>query len=144
MLSPVSNTGRPSDTTGMATATTVCDLSHKPLTAAPKWAWSAGGEYAHDVPYLDGSLYAGVEASFRSKMSGDPSASAYTVIDSYTIVNLAVGYRQNGPWEAFFWVKNLFDEDYMQNLTVQAGNSGLILGTPNDPRLFGFTLRARY
>ena len=27
---------------------------------------------------------------------------------------------------------------------VQAGNSGLILGTPNDPRLFGFTVRARY
>ena len=77
-------------------------------------------------------------------MSGDPSASAYTVIDGYTIVNLAAGYRQNGPWEAFLWVKNLFDEDYMQNLTVQAGNSGLILGTPNDPRLFGFTVRARY
>ena len=128
----------------VGTATTVCDLSHKPLTAAPKWAWSAGGEYAHDVPYLNGELYLGVEASYRSKMSGDPSASAYTVIDGYTIVNLAVGYRQNGPWEAFFWVKNLFDEDYMQNLTVQAGNSGLILGTPNDPRLFGFTVRTRY
>ena len=96
------------------------------------------------MPYLNGELYLGVEASYRSKMSGDPSASAYTVIDGYTIVNLAVGYRQNGPWEAFFWVKNLFDEDYMQNLTVQAGNSGLILGTPNDPRLFGFTVRTRY
>src|SRR6185503_3203458 len=51
----------------IGTATTVCDLSGKPLTAAPRGAWSASGEYAHDVPYLDGSLYAGVEASFRSK-----------------------------------------------------------------------------
>ena len=47
-----------------------------------------------DVPYLDGQLFLGVEASYRSKMSGDPSASAYTVIDGYTIVNMAVGYRQ--------------------------------------------------
>ena len=72
----------------VGTATTVCDLSGKPLTAAPRWAWSAGGEYAHDVPYLNGQLFVGVEASYRSKMSGDPSASAYTVIDAYTIVNL--------------------------------------------------------
>ena len=42
----------------------------------------------------------------------------------------------------FVWVRNLFDENYMQNLTVQAGNSGLILGTPSDPRTIGVTLRA--
>ncbi|CAM8656817.1 iron complex outermembrane recepter protein [Sphingobium xenophagum] len=29
----------------------------------------------------------------------------------------------------------------MQNLTVQAGNSGLIVGTPSEPRLIGVTLR---
>jgi iron complex outermembrane receptor protein len=31
-----------------------------------------------------------------------------------------------------------------QNVTVQAGNSGLVVGTPGDPRMFGVTLRARY
>jgi iron complex outermembrane recepter protein len=44
----------------------------------------------------------------------------------------------------FVWVKNLFDENYIQNLTVQAGNSGLIVGTPSDPRTIGLTVRARY
>jgi iron complex outermembrane receptor protein len=34
--------------------------------------------------------------------------------------------------------------DYIQNLTIQAGNSGLILGSPSDPRTYGATLRARY
>jgi iron complex outermembrane receptor protein len=32
----------------------------------------------------------------------------------------------------------------MQNMTIQAGNSGLILGTPSDPRVIGVTLRARH
>jgi len=31
----------------------------------------------------------------------------------------------------------------MKNLTVQAGNSGLIVGTPSDPRRVGVTLRVR-
>jgi iron complex outermembrane receptor protein len=130
----------------IGTSTTMCDLSGRPLTALPKWALSAGGEYVHDAGFigLDGQVYFGVEAGYRSKTSGDPSASAYTVIDGYTIVNLAVGFRQAGSWEIFVWVKNLFDENYIQNLTVQAGNSGLIVGTPNDPRTIGMTLRAQY
>jgi iron complex outermembrane receptor protein len=32
----------------------------------------------------------------------------------------------------------------MQNLTVQAGNSGLIVGTPSDPRTYGLTVRAKF
>jgi iron complex outermembrane receptor protein len=32
----------------------------------------------------------------------------------------------------------------MQNLTIQAGNSGLIVGTPSDPRTIGLMLRAKY
>jgi hypothetical protein len=38
----------------------------------------------------------------------------------------------------------LLDRDYMQNLTVQAGNSGLVVGTPGDPRTWGMTLRAHW
>jgi hypothetical protein len=31
-----------------------------------------------------------------------------------------------------------------QNLTIQAGNSGLIVGTPSDPRMAGMTLRVTF
>jgi iron complex outermembrane receptor protein len=142
----VSYTDGPCPIERIGTATTVCDLSGRPLTALPKWALSAGAEYVHDTDFvgLDGQAYLALEASYRSKTSGDPSASQYTVIDGYTIVNLAAGFRQAGPFEVFVWVKNLFDADYIQNLTVQAGNSGLIVGTPSDPRMMGVTLRARY
>jgi iron complex outermembrane receptor protein len=41
------------------------------------------------------------------------------------------------------FARNLFDANYIQNLTIQAGNSGLILGNPSDPRVVGITVRAR-
>src|SRR5215471_16816450 len=128
------------------TSTTVCDLSHQGLSGTPKYVLALGGEYVHnlDLGRLTGQAFFNVEANWRTKTYGESSDSKYTVIDGYGIVNIALGYRQNGPWEVFFWVKNLFDKNYIQNVTVQAGNSGLILGTPSDPRTFGITIRAHY
>lgn len=39
--------------------------------------------------------------------------------------------------------RNLLDVYCTQNLTIQAGNSGLIVGTPGDPRIIGGTIRFR-
>jgi hypothetical protein len=39
---------------------------------------------------------------------------------------------------------NVFGSDYITALTIQTGNSGLILGQPSDPRIWGVTLRARF
>jgi iron complex outermembrane receptor protein len=65
------------------------------------------------------------------------------VIDGYSVVNVSSGFRQ-GRWEVALFVRNLFERNYMQNLTVQAGNSGLIVGTPGDPRTYGLTVRAKF
>src|SRR5260221_3360871 len=129
----------------IAASTTVCNLSGKPLSNLPKWALSVGGEYTHPVTIgaLDGNAYLHVEATTRSSVFGDPSDSKFTLIKGYSVVNLSAGF-QSGPWEVFLWVRNLFDQNYIQNLTVQAGNSGLVVGTPDDPRTFGLTLRAHY
>jgi iron complex outermembrane receptor protein len=142
----VSYTNGPCPLELIATSTKVCDLSGKPLSALPRWVVSTGGEYRYDLnPFgWDGEAYAIVETVYRSKTFGDSSISRYTVIDGYGLVNLAIGYRSFATWEAFLWVRNLFDENYIQNLTVQAGNSGLVVGTPSDPRTIGVTLRARY
>jgi iron complex outermembrane receptor protein len=130
----------------IGSTTTVCDLSGKGLPALPKETWTLGGDYAHPlhVGRHNGEGYVHLEITSRSEIYGDPSDSAYTVIDGYTVVNLGIGVRHAGPWEFFVWAKNLLDEEYMQNLTVQAGNSGLILGTPSDPRQVGFTMRATF
>ena len=74
--------------------------------------------------------------------TGDASGSAYMIIKGYTLVNGSIGYR-SPRWEVALFTRNLFNKDYLQNLTVQAGNSGLIVGTPSEPRTIGVTLRAR-
>ena len=130
----------------IGSATTVCDLSGKRLSALPKETWTIGGDYAHALHFgrMNGEGYVHFEVSSRSDVYGDPSDSAYTRIDGFTTVNMSIGLRRAGPWELFLWAKNLLDEEYMQNLTVQAGSSGLIVGTPSDPRQVGLTMRATF
>jgi iron complex outermembrane receptor protein len=56
-----------------------------------------------------------------------------------------IGYaKQISRVAAWLFLRNLFYRNYMQNLTVQAGNSGLIVGTPSDPRTCGFTPPAKF
>ncbi|MDB5479470.1 MAG: TonB-dependent receptor [Caulobacteraceae bacterium] len=126
-------------------STTVCDLSGRGLPGTPRWAMSAGGEYKHSLALgrTGGEAFARLEASVRTKIYGDPTDSKYTVIGGYTLVNASVGFRAR-HWDAWVWARNLFDENYLQNVTVQSGNSGLIIGTPGDPRTFGVTVRANY
>jgi iron complex outermembrane receptor protein len=46
-------------------------------------------------------------------------------------------------WEVGVFAWNLLNRDYVQNVTVQAGNSGLIVGTAREPRTIGVTLRTQ-
>lgn len=130
----------------IGTATTVCNLSGRPLPGLSRNVWSVGAEYTRPVAVgnIRGEGYVHVEASTRTKQYGDASDSVYSVIDGYGLVNLSAGLRQDGPWEVFAWVRNVGDVNYIQNLTIQSGNSGLITGTPSDPRTFGLTIRAKY
>ena len=125
-------------------ATTVCDLSGKPLSALPRWTRSFGTEFSHPLAGRGREMYVRADAVSRTGVYGDPSDSQYTRLAGYSLVNASVGLRHAGPWEVSLWVRNLLDEEYMQNLTVQAGNSGLIVGTPADPRTVGIALRASF
>ena len=130
----------------IGSATTVCDLSGGGLPNLPKFAWTAGAEYRRGLTLgaVSGEAYLHAEVSARTRTFGDPTDSRYTVIDGYSLVNATLGFRAHGPWEVSLWAKNLLRENYLQNVTVQAGNSGLVVGTPSDPRTVGVTLRARY
>ena len=124
-------------------ATTVCDLSGKSLSALPKTSWSFGTDYIRSIG-SDLSLFAHADALGRTKVFGDPTDSPYTQLPAYTVVNARVGLRIRSNVEVSIWARNLFEAEYLQNVTVQAGNSGLIIGTPSDPRTLGITLRAQY
>jgi iron complex outermembrane receptor protein len=124
-------------------STTVCDLSGRPLSATPHTAVSAGGEFLQPIHMgsLSAEGYLRGDVSYRTDVYGDPSDSRYTLMPGYALVNAYVGLRNPGRWELSVWARNLLNRNYMQNLTVQAGNSGLIVGTPSDPRIVGGTVR---
>ena len=124
----------------------MCNLSGRPLSATPRTALSAGGEYFQplNLGNLSGEVFLRSDLTYRTRTYGDPSDSKYTLISGYTLVNAVLGFRSTAHWEASVWVRNLLNRDYLQNLTVQAGNSGLIVGTPSDPRFVGGTLRIMF
>ncbi|NBB15550.1 TonB-dependent receptor [Caulobacter sp. SLTY] len=130
----------------IGTATAACDLSGKELPGVSKWAGSFGGEYRQDVSIgrLTGEGYVGADASFRSAYYADAAVSEYARLPAYELLNLRLGFSSDAGWEAFVLVKNALDEEYIQNITVVSGNSGLIVGTPGEDRTVSLTLRARY
>ena len=130
----------------IGSSTSVCDLSRRPLPGVPKWAWNFGGEYKQRTALgrTEGEAYLHAEAAYRGDMYGDPTDSRYTLLQGYTVVNASLGFRAHKGWEAFLWARNLAGTNYLQNVTIQAGNSGLVVGTPGDPRTYGVTLRAHF
>ena len=124
-----------------AAATAACDLTGRRLASLPRWSLLAGADY--EQPVGRGAVFLHLDSSSRSGFNGDPSLSRFTYIRGYNVTNGSIGYRNSAGWEIAAFARNLLDADYIQNLTIQAGNSGLILGLPSDPRVIGLTLRAR-
>ena len=122
-------------------STTACNLTGRKLASLPRFAVTAGIDYAR--PVGDGSIFVHVDTASRSGYNGDPSLSRFTRIGAFNLTNANIGYRFADGLEVAVFARNLFDSDYLQNVTIQAGNSGLILGTPSEPRIIGGTLRLR-
>lgn len=130
----------------IGTSTSQCDLSGQALPGVSPWAYAVGGELRGSGALLglDGELYAGADATYRSTYNSDAAVSRYTEIEGYGLLNLSVGFRSEAGWEAFLSVRNALDKDYLKFVSVQTGNSGLVIGEPGEPRTVAFTLRARY
>ena len=126
-------------------ATAACNLTGQRLAGLPRWSETLSADYA--VPAARGALFFHADSNWRSGYFGDPSLSRFTFIEGYNLTNASIGYRRENTdgegWEIAVFARNLFDADYIQNVTIQAGNSGLILGTPSDPRTLGVTFRLR-
>jgi iron complex outermembrane receptor protein len=120
-------------------ATTQCSLTGKRLASLPRFAFTAGIDYVHRLGA--GEVLLHVDTASRSSYNADPGLSRFTMIDGYNLTNANIGYRLPNGIELVVFARNLFAADYIQNLTIQAGTSGLIVGTPSDPRTIGGTIR---
>ncbi len=114
-----------------------CDISGQVLPGISKWSLSWGGEV--NLPFGDGNAYLGYDGSWRSRFSSNPSPSAYTWIDGYSLSNFRAGWRRQ-DLNIYAWVRNAFDQNYFELLSVQSGSTGLIVGQPGDPRTYGLTI----
>jgi iron complex outermembrane receptor protein len=124
-------------------ATQACDLSGQRLAGLPRWAATLSFDYAH--PLGGGNrLLLHADSSFRSGYNGDPSLSRFTYIDGYSVTNARIGISFGSGLELHLFARNLFAADYIQNVTIQAGNSGLILAQPSEPRVIGGTVGFRF
>ena len=123
-----------------------CDISGQILPGVSKWSLSYGGEVNVPSALLGqaGQFYAGYDGSYRTKFSSNPSRSAYTDINGYALSNVRAGFRADDGWNAFAWVRNVFDKHYFELLSTQSGSTGLIVGQPADPRTYGVTVSARF
>ncbi len=123
-----------------------CDVSGSWLPGVSKWSGSWGVQYQHNATILgrEGEGYFAYDGSARSRWSSNPSRSLYTDVGGYGLANFRFGFRSQGSWDVYAWVRNAFDKDYFEQLATTPGNTGLIAGQPADPRTWGLTLRAEF
>lgn len=119
-----------------------CDISGQDLPGVSKWAFSYGGEYNIPVTLLakEGQVYLGVDGNYRSDWNSNASPSIYTQVKGYALTNVRAGFRGEG-FDIFGWVRNAFDVNYIENLQVAPGNTGLIAGQVGDPQTWGGTIK---
>jgi iron complex outermembrane receptor protein len=120
-----------------------CDISGGRLPGVSKWSFTYGAEANTPVTLLgrEGETYVGFEGSYRSGFSSNPSPSAYTNVEGYTLANFRAGFRTEDGLNLFAWVRNAFDEEYFEQLALGPSSTGLIVGQPGDPRTVGVTVR---
>jgi iron complex outermembrane receptor protein len=122
-----------------------CNVSGQGMPGISKYALAWGGEYNVPAKFLglDGAVYGGYDANFRSGFSSNASRSNYTNIPGYAIHNFRIGFRTD-DFDLSAWARNAFGKDYFESLAVTPGNTGLISAQLGDPRTFGITLRASF
>jgi len=120
-------------------ATVACNLTGTPLAGLSKWSGSLGLQYRKRMGRGDFTVH--TDTNRRGGYNSDTSASRYTFIDGFTVTNLGVSYRFARGWQVEAFARNAFDEKYITALTIQTGNSGLILGQAGEPRTVGVAFR---
>ncbi len=123
-----------------------CNIAGQRLPGVSEWSFGYGAEYNVPVRLLgqDGQAYLGFDGNYRSSFSSNPSPSAYTWVDGYSLNNFRVGLRTDAGFDLYGWVRNAFDARYFEALNVPGGNTGLITGQPGDPRTFGATIKGTF
>ena len=128
-------------------ASNVENLRHEPISAdlpgLSKYAVSFGGEQVVPGHFFGrtGQFFGAFDASYRSTFSSSSTPSQYLNVQGYGVLNTRVGFRTSNAWTLSLWARNLLNKNYLDLMSAVAGNTGLLVAQPGDPRTFGVTLR---
>lgn len=120
------------------------DISGAQFPGVSKWSLAWGGEFNLPIGGNEAQIYVGADASYRSSYSSIATPSPYFVVDGYSIANFRAGYRDGNNWNIFGWVKNALKANYLEFLSNQPGNNGLVVGQLGDPRTYGITVSKKF
>lgn len=126
------------------------DVSGEVTTFSPDWKTIVGGRYYH--PLFDSSLDGFVQLNYRwqSEVQYDANQNPASEQDSYGVADLSFGIEeQSGQYVLSFFVYNLFDEQYVNNITAftdaTAQSDSVIQFVPKSAdRYFGGTFRYNF
>ncbi|MEO8884801.1 MAG: TonB-dependent receptor [Mucilaginibacter sp.] len=137
------NAPLPLEETGISSTVFFKDISGTQLPGVSKWTTSVGGEFATDAKFIseNSKFFIGVDDYLRSRFSSSPTPSAYLNIAGYTLVNARLGFRATHGFSAYLWGRNIFNQNYFEQLLPASGNAGQYAGVLGDQRTVGITLR---
>ncbi|MES2760815.1 MAG: TonB-dependent receptor [Bacteroidota bacterium] len=119
------------------------DVSGGRLPGISDWAGALGTEFSVAANFLknSGRFYLASELSYRSDFSSSPTPSQYLNIDGYSVLNARIGFRTTKGISFIVWSRNLFDQNYYEQLLPAGGNAGQYAAVLGDQRTYGVTLR---
>lgn len=119
------------------------DISGGRLPGISKWSGSLGADYTTKARLLsyEGAFFIGANVYYRSEFSSSPSPSDYLNIKGYSIFNLRLGYKTENGTTFTLWGRNLFNQNYFEQLLPAAGNAGQYAGVLGDPVTYGITVK---
>jgi len=134
----------PTANPGVTTLAAFKDISSARFPGVSRWSLAWGAEANLPIGGNGAQIYAGADASYRSSYSSNATPSPFFNVRAYSIANFRAGYRDNSNWNVFGWVRNALNTNYLEFLSNQPGNNGLVVGQLGDPRTYGLTIAKKF
>lgn len=122
--------------------TGIQDLTGQRMQNAPRWSGVLAAAY--NEPLSDSTIaYGIIDYSWKDWQYGYADESSYSVLKSYGLTNLRGGININDKYDVSLYVTNLFNKAYFYSSGVTSYGAGYT-AAPGDPRVAGFTIRAKF